>query len=435
MTDEEIKKQVLSYKWEHWGDRPFGAFVLSLFKLGQTREYMRRIGVDAEWPAAVFQKGAFYRSEEVWDLFVVELEAYLQKGGSLYEVVAKCENYGEMGKREVQGILRLDEDPISKLKALHELLTQDISYVWLAHGFEHLYIKKLREEIPKYFKGDTEKIMGDICFPVKKNAHALFEAAIRGDQSLEKIHEKFSWIKARDGFSPGFTLEELRGERERVAKTKEHHDFIRPEIPTEMAELAKIAQELVYFRTLRTDILWELMYLARPILEDVAKKYTVPFESLRDYSIFDLVSGNLEFFKYGEVTMISKGEEFALLHESVVIVEKLGDVKEFKGTPAFKGKVTGPAKIVMKAQEIGKVNEGDILIAPTTAPSYILGMKRAAGFVTDEGGITSHAAIVAREMKKPCIIGTKIGTRVLKDGDLIEVDATNGKVKVLAKAV
>jgi pyruvate,water dikinase len=58
-------------------------------------------------------------------------------------------------------------------------------------------------------------------------------------------------------------------------------------------------------------------------------------------------------------------------------------------------------------------------------------MQKAAAFVTDEGGLTCHAAIVAREMKKPCIIGTKIATKVLKDGDMVEVDANKGIVKIL----
>ncbi|NTU99308.1 hypothetical protein HGA64_04895, partial [Candidatus Falkowbacteria bacterium] len=58
-------------------------------------------------------------------------------------------------------------------------------------------------------------------------------------------------------------------------------------------------------------------------------------------------------------------------------------------------------------------------------------MKKAAAFVTDEGGVTCHAAILARELKKPCIIGTKIATSVLQDGDLVEVDADNGVVRIL----
>ncbi|MFA6466538.1 MAG: PEP-utilizing enzyme, partial [Patescibacteria group bacterium] len=59
----------------------------------------------------------------------------------------------------------------------------------------------------------------------------------------------------------------------------------------------------------------------------------------------------------------------------------------------------------------------------------------AIAFVTEQGGITSHAAIVAREMKKPCIIGTRIATKVLKDGDLVEVDANQGLVRILNKSL
>ena len=58
-------------------------------------------------------------------------------------------------------------------------------------------------------------------------------------------------------------------------------------------------------------------------------------------------------------------------------------------------------------------------------------MQRASAFVTDEGGITCHAAIVAREMRKPCIVGTRVATRVLKDGDIVEVDANSGIVRII----
>ena len=61
-------------------------------------------------------------------------------------------------------------------------------------------------------------------------------------------------------------------------------------------------------------------------------------------------------------------------------------------------------------------------------------MKKAAAFITDFGGITCHAAIVAREWKVPCVIGTGNATKILKDGDLVEVDAVNGIVKILKKA-
>jgi pyruvate,water dikinase len=66
-----------------------------------------------------------------------------------------------------------------------------------------------------------------------------------------------------------------------------------------------------------------------------------------------------------------------------------------------------------------------------TRPEYVPLMKKAAGIITDEGGITCHAAIVSRELKIPCVIGTKIATKVLKDGDMVEVDADKGIVKIL----
>jgi len=66
-----------------------------------------------------------------------------------------------------------------------------------------------------------------------------------------------------------------------------------------------------------------------------------------------------------------------------------------------------------------------------TTPDYVPAMDQALGFITDEGGVTCHVAIVAREMNKPCIIGTKNATQILKDGNKVEMDVTTGAVKIL----
>lgn len=76
-----------------------------------------------------------------------------------------------------------------------------------------------------------------------------------------------------------------------------------------------------------------------------------------------------------------------------------------------------------------RFKEGDILIAPSTTPNYVQLMAKASAFVTNEGGLSSHAAVISREMNKPCIVGTKIATKVFKDNDLIEVDADKGVVR------
>ena len=103
-----------------------------------------------------------------------------------------------------------------------------------------------------------------------------------------------------------------------------------------------------------------------------------------------------------------------------------------KGEIAQKGKVTGKVKILRRRDQIGEVVEGDIIVSPMTTTDLLPAVIRSAAIITDEGGITSHAAITARELKKPCIIGTKIATQVLKDGDIVEVDADRGVIKIVS---
>jgi phosphoenolpyruvate synthase/pyruvate phosphate dikinase len=110
---------------------------------------------------------------------------------------------------------------------------------------------------------------------------------------------------------------------------------------------------------------------------------------------------------------------------------EIKEVLVIHGAVASPGYARGTVKIVNKTSEIDKVGVGDILVSVATNPSLLPAMKKAAAFITDAGGINSHAAIVARELGKPCIIGTKIATKVLKDGDQVEIDTKIGNVKKL----
>lgn len=105
--------------------------------------------------------------------------------------------------------------------------------------------------------------------------------------------------------------------------------------------------------------------------------------------------------------------------------------KPIKGTIASKGKVTGEVKVVMNPGEFGKVSKGDVLVTTMTTPNYGPILGKVSAIVTNVGGITCHAAIISRELGIPCIISTGNATEVLKDGDLVEVDANNGVVNIL----
>ena len=104
---------------------------------------------------------------------------------------------------------------------------------------------------------------------------------------------------------------------------------------------------------------------------------------------------------------------------------------DLEGMVACKGYARRVARVVLSAydKEAKKMRKGDILVTSMTRPEFVSLMKMASAIVTNEGGISCHAAIVARELKKPCIIGTKIATQVLKDGDYVEVDAEKGIVR------
>ena len=113
--------------------------------------------------------------------------------------------------------------------------------------------------------------------------------------------------------------------------------------------------------------------------------------------------------------------------------EKKIKVDCLSGTCACPGKAKGAVKIINLPEEMDKMNKGDIMVAHTTFPALVPAMKKASAIITDDGGVTCHAAIVARELKTPTIVGTKVATEILRDGDRVEVDADKGIIKIINK--
>ena len=99
------------------------------------------------------------------------------------------------------------------------------------------------------------------------------------------------------------------------------------------------------------------------------------------------------------------------------------------GLGASPGAVSGNVRIVTKLDHLDQVEDGDVLVTEMTMPDMVPAMKRAAGIVTDEGGMTSHAAIISRELGVPAVVGTTNGTRVLEDSQSITIDGDKGTVR------
>jgi len=100
-----------------------------------------------------------------------------------------------------------------------------------------------------------------------------------------------------------------------------------------------------------------------------------------------------------------------------------------KGTPASLGTVKGKVKILRDPSESHKVKKGDILVVEMTDPLYMTAIMKAGGIITNIGGMLSHAAIVSRELKIPCLVGTENATEILTEDQLIVLDATRGEIR------
>jgi len=90
-------------------------------------------------------------------------------------------------------------------------------------------------------------------------------------------------------------------------------------------------------------------------------------------------------------------------------------------------------KIVNLPKDMAKMKANDILVSIATTPDLVPAIKKAAAIVTDIGGITCHAAIISRELGIPCVVGTRIATKALRDGDTVDVNATHGKIYIIRK--
>lgn len=131
-------------------------------------------------------------------------------------------------------------------------------------------------------------------------------------------------------------------------------------------------------------------------------------------------------------TLTNKKNKIELSYTKKVI-KKHKQTNIIKGMGTSPGKIRGMVKLILGISDINKIKEGDVLVTKMTTPDIVPMMKKAKAIITDEGGLLCHAAIVSREMNIPCIVGTNIATEILKDGDLIELDANKGIARKIIK--
>jgi len=320
---------------------------------------------------------------------------------------------------------------------------------------------------------NKEEELAILSFPEKENFSALeaknlltIRNNINSFEDLPKsildeidLHIKqFGWIGARGMMEGSWTKEDILArlktidnadvrlkelsELKKINHNKMQHLLKELNADEQLISWINYAKELVYFRTYRTDYLNFILFNVKPLLQNIANCYGLSYQEIIYHRIDEILSGNIVSkketdFRRDCCALFTLEPQKTLFSSDIIEINKLKEkyceeeifTSELKGSAAYSGKVIGRVRVVVDKPDLIKVHENDILVMPMTTPDFVAGMQKAAAFITDEGGITCHAAIVAREMKKPCIIGTKNATKVLKDGDLVEVDANTGIVR------
>ncbi|HLD62279.1 MAG TPA: phosphoenolpyruvate synthase [Candidatus Norongarragalinales archaeon] len=278
-------------------------------------------------------------------------------------------------------------------------------------GFEHLRVG-IAVVVQKMVQSEKSGIAFTVD-PVTQNENniiieagfGLGEAIVSGSVTPDK------YIVDKRNFE---IIEKVFEKQERMlVKTSKGDEWVAVE--QELQEVQKLSNE-------------EINALAR-ICADIEKHYAFPQDiefAFEGKNIFIVQSRAI-------TTLKNKGIETAkTLFENApqnasVSAHGTGKVL-LQGLPASPGIATGAVKIILDLSHLNKIQKVDILVTKMTTPDFVPAMKRATAIITDEGGMTAHAAIVSRELGIPCIVGSRKATSILSDGQVITVDAKRGVV-------
>lgn len=248
--------------------------------------------------------------------------------------------------------------------------------------------------------------------------------------------------------SPKGLLAEISDKEKNLARKQKEY-LAKLKFNSHQLKLIKLAQRLAFVEDLGKEALSHGMYCYEPFFREVAKCLGLTLEQVWAMNAWEiekflrkgttpkkeLLARTKEAIAFSDrkkyiVWTGKKARDFFNKIPKEKIIPK--KIKEFLGISACPGKAKGVVKIIEAPKDMIKMKQGDILVSKATSPSLVPAMKKAAAIITNSGGLTCHAAVVSRELNIPCIVGTKIANRVLKDGDIIEVDATKGIVKKIS---
>jgi phosphohistidine swiveling domain-containing protein len=447
-------------------DRPITPFHTDLLVLPivDQKFYSQVIDAPFSYKNEVCISGAFYDDFKFLDDEEEIIHQKLQKDSQYLDKKA------EEAEKAGEELIRFCQTAGRRPDFIKEYITKAARFVpWFTFTISvGNYLEKRIEKalVEKFGEEEVKAKAIVITSPTRLNQHSLEQDAFlklaqkhtsgaKTDGLIKDHLEKYGHIGFRDGEGAVWTREDILqrlkacqdplAEQKRIVEARQQkivearQILLSLKLDKELMALIATAQRYVWLRTYRSDVYSQAFALMAPTLEVYAGQNYLSF-------IVD------DFLKKRRPTKRELGERakcFAaigihgrvsyLASDDALSFKKFLEAKvdfgeEIKGIVASKQilTVSGAVKIVNSPRDLKKVEQGDIIVSPMTTPNFTSAMKIAAGFITDEGGILCHAAILGRELGKPCIVGTRNATRVLKDFDLVKMDLKTGEVKKLS---
>ncbi|MBU1202903.1 hypothetical protein KKH39_02585 [Patescibacteria group bacterium] len=317
-----------------------------------------------------------------------------------------------------------------------------------------------KPKVEKYFKETEVRIIVKDLVNLDKKLDSLINNHVAKYSFLGYGTTGPGWAKdyfvdilgslARQKAEPSELLDKL--EKEKINTKNKQTEFVRVlKIDKNHQDLFKVARGIIFTKGSRKESMFYSYQVSENLYREIGRRYYLsvnqvrfmhPFEfkyllledkfsaaKLNDRYKFSLhySTGDME----RDDKMLTGDEAKKFLSGFNIIKEEIKDIKILEGDCASPGRAQGEIKLINVVSDMKKMEEGNILVSIATNPDLVPAIKKASAIITDVGGITCHAAIVSRELGIPCVIGTRIATKVLKDGDLVAVDATHGKINIV----
>jgi len=461
-----------------WGPAPLLFFYQADFDIMVGGGYYQKVYPEYMWPKslALHKEGKICWLNEFPALRIIGAKAFVElmlndkqrekvRASYLKEI-----EYVNKIKKDIDALdlKKIDDKTLMDIwQKMHLACVNAIVYGLIPELCNYGSDEYLKNKLKQYIKTEQEilKAMEVLTAPEELSFYQKEEIELSETNNLKEHTKKYYWLQN------AYSGVKVLGEDFFEKRKKELSGGLRKELENHIAdvkkrkkdiqvkyglseELMKIAHYVPYgivWQDGRKEQILRYLHYKELLLNELVRRFRLVKEEILNFSyteIAEMVNGKdmnneIKERKRGFGIIITDKLEF-FSHElndyywDVYAEEKADEgATEVRGIVASRSKngiLRGKVKILLDPYKTDLLEEGDILVAPMTSPEYIFAMRKASAIITDSGGLTSHAAIVSRELKKPCIVNTKVATKVFKDGDLVEIDTDKGSVKVVKRA-